>query len=173
MFYFSFLSADTLYFWCISNSYMTRISLTSLWSLRGQWADPANDYIWVSLYPVILYIYHYVYMCIYTYIPRTLKKKKKKVFAKHKRSPALTGTFCGDFCEINIKYFLLFLFLETSPWAKSKQSTRILPVKILSIQMLKLFWISSSVFYLYVKGQIYQYSRMFSLLMSSPVILDG
>lgn len=86
MFYFSFLSADTFYFWCISNSYMTRISLTSLWSLRGQWADPANDYIWASLYPVILYIYHYVYMCIYIYIYTQHMKKKKSVCKAQKIS---------------------------------------------------------------------------------------
>lgn len=119
MFYLSFVSASTLYFCCVGNSCKTRISLTSYWSLRGQWqnldefysdlfsagnitsvADPVNDFIWVSLWPVILYI----------------SRIGKNAFAQHKRAPAFTGAFWSF-----LYFLLLLLLLETSNSAKNRQ----------------------------------------------------
>lgn len=120
--YVNFVSASTLYFCCVWNNSKTRISLTSfsLQSLRGQGqnldefysdlfragnirflADPADDCMWVSSWPVILYI----------------SRIGKNVFAQHKRAPALTGAFWS------FLYFLLLLllFLETSDSAKNIQ----------------------------------------------------
>jgi len=96
-------------------------------------ADPANDYIWLSLCPVILYI----------------SRMGNNVLAQHKKVPALTGTFWRLLYNINIEYFL-FCFCCCS-WKqvvepKIHKCTRILLVQILLMQLLKLFGISASIF---------------------------
>lgn len=108
-----------------------------------------------------IYISFYMYICI-------SRMGKKNLLAQYKRPPDLTGTFWS---LLYYKHKCFAVLVPGNEFLSQKNS--ILPVQILLIQMLKFFRLSSSVFYLYVKGQICQCCRIQYLFISSPVILDG
>lgn len=138
-----FVSTATLYFYCIWNNCRTRISLTSFWSLRGQWQNSFGFYSdlfragnigWLNLQMIV-----HGRACVRSFSIYA-KRMGKNVFAQHERG----------FCKINMKYFLCYCFCCS--WKqvivpKIHKST-ILLVQILLVQMLKVFWVSASAFYL-------------------------